>query len=68
MNWWSPIILWQVRIRYNINLCFVYEWNMKKFHISITSDNINISSTILDCNAVSNVLKEMKFLVGDKKY
>lgn len=60
-------VLWQMRMWYNTKMCFVYEWNMKKFLISITSDNINISSATLALNAESNILKE-KFLVGDKEY
>lgn len=44
----------------NIKPCFVYEWNRKKFHISITSDDINISSAILDQNVESNILKKIK--------
>lgn len=34
----------------------------------MTSDNINVSSAILDWNAESNIVEEMKFVVGDKKY
>lgn len=40
---------------------------MKKFHISVTSDNINARSAILDLNEES-IWKQMKFLAGDKKY
>lgn len=47
-----------------MKLCLDYEWNMNKFLISITSDNINI----LDWIAGSNILVELKFLLEDKKY
>lgn len=41
---------------------------MKKFPIGIISDNVNIHSAILNQNIWSNILKVLKFLVGDKKY